>query len=149
VDAALATPVNSLDFLWNTEDIGPETPSDKLILSESDLGKYVHKSGRTTQHTEGFIDALFATVQIKYDLFKKATFVDQIIVSQKVTGKEFSSGGDSGSLVYDAENRVIGLLFAGSEGTETDPGTTIVNPIQFVLNELNIGLLATGAHPSV
>jgi len=43
-----------------------------------------------------------------------------------------SAGGDSGSAVLDAEDFVVGLLFAGSDAV------TIINPVQFVLDELGI-----------
>jgi hypothetical protein len=147
VDGAIATPIDPNDVVWNTVDVGSETPQVRRIVTESDLGVSVQKTGRTTEHTEGFIDAMFATVQVKYDLFKKATFVDQIIVSQNPDQEDFSNGGDSGSLVYDSQNRVIGLLFAGSESSEGEPGTTIINPINFVMNALDIGFLSPGDHP--
>jgi hypothetical protein len=148
VDAAIATPLNSADVIWNTKDIGVETPASVRHLGESDLGRYVHKTGRTTEHTQGFVDAVFATVQVKYDLFLKATFVDQIIITQSLAEEAFSDGGDSGSLVYDNDNSVVGLLFAGSQGTAEEPATTIVNPMNFVLEKLNIELLSSGDHPS-
>ncbi|MHC4803261.1 MAG: hypothetical protein ACYTFF_14320, partial [Planctomycetota bacterium] len=75
-------------------------------------------------------------------------FVDQIIVSQSPAEEDFSDGGDSGSLVYDAENRCVGLLFAGSQAGEGEPARTIINPIDAVLNSLGLELLAPGAHPS-
>jgi hypothetical protein len=148
VDGAIATPLNPADVAWNTVEIGPETPMVRRVLGESDLGDFVRKSGRTTEHTQGFVQAMFATVSVKYDLFKKATFVDQIIVSQPPAEEPFSNGGDSGSLVYDAESRVVGLLFAGSEGSETEPATTIINPINYVMNQLNVELLNAGDHPA-
>lgn len=142
VDGAIASPDDPDDVLWSTLDVGPETPRIRRIVAESDLGTAVQKTGRTTGHTYGFIDALFATVQVKYDMFKKATFVDQIIVSQNPGEEDFSNGGDSGSLVYDLNNSVVGLLFAGSESSEEEPGTTIINPINFVMNALDIGFLS-------
>ncbi len=148
VDGAIATPLDPSDVVWSTVDIGPETPRVRRIVTESDLGDPVQKTGRTTGHTQGFIDALFATVQVKYDMFKKATFVDQIIVSQNPGEDDFSNGGDSGSLVYDMQDRVIGLLFAGSESSADEPGTTIINPINFVMNALDIGFLTQGQQPS-
>ncbi len=102
----------------------------------------------TTGHTEGFVHALFATVQVKFDLFKKATFVDQIIISQSPGEADFSNGGDSGSLIYDSDNNCIGLLFAGSEGSGDNPATTIANPILTVLRELDLGFLSPGEHPA-
>ena len=148
VDAAIAAPLKPGDVAWNTVDIGPEIPLKTRAIGEDDLGRFVRKTGRTTEHTQGFIQTVFVTVTVKYDLFQKATFVDQIICSQAMAEEDFSAGGDSGSLVYDYEKKCIGLLFAGSEGSETEPATTIINPIGAVLGELNIELLASGAHPS-
>jgi hypothetical protein len=148
VDAAIATQLRAGDVLWNTVEVGPGTPAATRDLSESDLGLPVHKSGRTTEHTQGFVQALFGTIQVKYDMFKKATFVDQIIVSQPAGAPDFSNGGDSGSLVYDLENACVGLLFAGSAGTEDQPGTTILNPIHHVLRLLEVDLLTPGSHPT-
>ena len=148
VDAAIATPDDSTDVLWDTVEVGPATPAHTRVLGEADLGLHVHKSGRTTEHTQGFVQALFGTVQVKYDLFEKATFVDQIIVSQSASEEPFSNGGDSGSLVYDSDNRCVGLLFAGSEGSETEVGTTILNPIHQVLRLLKVEMLTPGSRPT-
>ncbi len=148
VDGAIATPLNPNDVVWFTRDIGPETPSSTRVLNAGDIGIAVQKTGRTTEHTWGFVDSLFATVQIKYEMFKKATFVDQIVASTNPGDPEFSNGGDSGSLVYDEEQSCIGLLFGGSEGTGGEAGTTIINPINYVFSQLNISLLNTGDHPT-
>jgi hypothetical protein len=148
VDGAIATPCQSDDVLWNTMNIGPGIPAEKRDLGDSDIGSYVHKTGRTTEHTKGYVQAVFATVQVKYDLFQKATFVDQIIVSQSPDEEPFSQAGDSGSLVYDSDNKCIGLLFAGSEASEDEPARTIVNPIGYVMQELDIEFLAKGDHPT-
>ena len=148
VDGAIATPLSPDSVIWNTREIGAETPSQARVLTEDDLGIFVHKSGRTTEHTQGFVQTLFATVQVKYDLFQKATFVDQVIISQSPSEEAFSNGGDSGSLIYDSDNRVVGLLFAGSEGSEEEPATTIANPINLVMNQLDISFLSPGEHPS-
>lgn len=150
VDGAIAAPLDpaSAQVVWNTREIGVETPVVMRSMGEADLGLAVQKTGRTTEHTEGFVNSLFATVQVKYGLFRNAVFVDQIIVSQPQGAPPFSDGGDSGSLVYDSENRLVGLLFAGSEGTAEAPATTILNPVGNVLGELNIELLEPGAFPS-
>jgi hypothetical protein len=150
VDGAIATPLDPVrdQVIWNTRDVGAQTPATSRQLSEEDLGAAVQKTGRTTEHTNGFVQSLFATTQVKYDMFRKATFVDQIIVSQDAGQPAFSNGGDSGSLVYDADRRCIGLLFAGSEGSASEPATTIINPIQHVLRELNIEFLPAGSFPS-
>jgi len=150
VDGAIATPISPIQnqVLWNTRDIGAQIPAQSRQLGDAELGLAVQKTGRTTEHTEGFVQSLYATVQVKYDMFRKATLVDQIIVSQDGSQPAFSNGGDSGSLVYDTGRRCIGLLFAGSEGGANEPATTIVNPIHHVLRELNVEFLAPGSFPT-
>ncbi len=91
------------------------------------LGMRVRKSGRTTGLTEGEITAVAATVRVFYGLTRTARFRDQLVASA------LSQGGDSGSLVVDAQNHAVGLLFAGSSNT------TILNPIGQVESLLGIG----------
>jgi hypothetical protein len=146
VDGALAKPINldEVKFGIIGDSFGENIPTEYRTITVDDLGLYVHKTGRTTEHTQGFIEAVNATVNVKYGLFKKATFVDQIIISQSPEEEDFSAGGDSGSTVYDSKNKLCGLLFAGSESTESEPATTIVNPISHVFSELDIELLTPG-----
>ena len=46
----------------------------------------------------------------------------------------FSAGGDSGSVVLDEDNKLVALLFAGSDES------TIVSPIEFVFTELDVDI---------
>ena len=150
VDGAIATPLapatSQVD--WNTRDIGAETPERKRSVEDADLGLAVQKAGRTTEHTEGFVHSLFAAVRVAYGSSGSAVFVNQIIASQAEGASRFSDGGDSGSLVYDGDQRCIGLLFAGGDAADGNPATTIINPIDHVLRELNIALLEPGEFPS-
>jgi hypothetical protein len=91
------------------------------------LGMQVQKTGRTTGYTSGKITQVDVTVQVDYD-GQMVQFVDQFMA----TG--MSAGGDSGSAVLDMAGNVIGLLFAGSELA------TLINPIQAVLDALNVDL---------
>jgi hypothetical protein len=90
------------------------------------LGDEVHKCGRTTGHTRDAVQQISATVQISYGSGRVAVFGDQLIMGP------MSAGGDSGSAVLDADNNVVGLLFAGSDAV------TIVSPIELVLDALAI-----------
>lgn len=45
-----------------------------------------------------------------------------------------SQGGDSGSAVLDENNRLVGLLFAGSDNS------TIINRIEHVFSALDVSL---------
>ena len=57
-----------------------------------------------------------------------AVFTDQLLAGA------MSQGGDSGSAVLDDNNRLTGLLFAGSDTT------TIINRIENVFSALGISL---------
>jgi ribosomal protein S3 len=97
-------------------------------VREGALGMEVQKSGRTTGHTTGRITQIDVTVQVDYE-GQTVTFVDQFMATA------MSQGGDSGSAVLDMEGYVTGLLFAGSEMA------TLINPIQLVLQELDVELV--------
>jgi hypothetical protein len=143
IDAAVATPISAKDVLHEIKDVGTEIPTETRDITVDDLGQFVKKSGRTTEHTTGYVDAVNATVTVKYGLFEKATFVDQIIIEQVLAEEDIAAGGDSGSGVLDNDNKLIGLLFAGSERDEGagEPATAIINPIKHVFNLLNLETL--------
>ncbi len=96
----------------------------------------VGKSGRTTQMTAGRITTIGATVKVNVGNGQIVTFANQIAI-QGLTTRPFSAGGDSGSLIWtwDANRHPVGLLFAGGGGT------TFANPIDSVLNALDIDLI--------
>ena len=123
VDAALARPVNPADLSPEILELGPIT-----AIGTAGLGTAVKKSGRTTAVTSGEILQVDVTADISYGAGRTARFTDQLIAGS------MSSGGDSGSAVLDAENRLVGLLFAGSDTT------TVINPIEHVVAALGIGI---------
>jgi hypothetical protein len=121
VDAAIARPLS--DDLVEKRILGIGEPQG---AAEGTLGLPIQKSGRTTGFTTGQIRQVDATVRVGYGMGQVATFTDQLVAGA------MSSGGDSGSAVLDESERVVGLLFAGSEST------TIFNRIQNVLDALNV-----------
>lgn len=122
VDAALARPLSDDLILDEILQIG--TVEGTTVPS---LGMAVRKFGRTTSFTTGELNVLGATVDVNYGSGRVARFEDQIVAGA------MSQGGDSGSLLVDADSQLaVGLLFAGSDTT------TIFNPIHFVLNALDI-----------
>lgn len=124
VDAAVARPRDPNDVLQEILDVGEVSGT-----LEAQLGMAVRKSGRTTAFTTGQITVLDASVTVSYGDNRTAQFDGQL-----VTGP-MSQGGDSGSLLVAADSlRAVGLLFAGSSQT------TIFNPIQAVLQQLQIEL---------
>ncbi len=124
VDAAVARPVNPAMFTGEIRGIGQVSGTKPAAL-----GMRVRKSGRTTDYTEGVITLLNATVSVAYGTNKTARFTGQVIT------EAMSQGGDSGSLIVDtAENKAVGLLFAGSSVA------TIFNPINAVLDALQVNI---------
>ncbi len=123
VDAAIAHPLSNDLVEKRILEIGIPKGSREAGLNTS-----IKKSGRTTGFTTGEITQIDATVRVSYGSAGVATFEDQFVAGP------MSAGGDSGSAVLDQEDFVIGLLFAGSEST------TIINPIQYVLQALNIAI---------
>lgn len=131
MDAAIAAVLSREDV--EPEILGgierPEQPVAPGALYQS-----VRKHGRTTLHTIGVVMDLAADINVRYGT-KSAAFEDQLAVAG--VGGQYSSGGDSGSLVVDAVTRQpVGLLFAGG-----GLGTTFVNPIGPVLDRFGVGIV--------
>ncbi|WP_413543942.1 hypothetical protein [Citricoccus nitrophenolicus] len=105
-------------------------------IAEAAPGLEVQKRGRTTEHTAGTVASTEASLSLDYgDGLGSRTFRRQVrITTDAERSERFSDGGDSGSVVLDADRRVVGLLFAGS----TDGSTTFANPIAAVLEELDV-----------
>ena len=124
VDCAIAKPLNEGDLINEILRVGSITGSAEGILDMK-----VKKSGRTTGLTKGVIEQVNATVRVNFGAGKTALFTDQLIAGS------MSQGGDSGSIVLNGKNEVVGLLFAGSTNT------TIINRIQNVFGELGVTLV--------
>ena len=144
VDAAIASIV-STDVLSSTPaDEGYGQPSSTTVAAFVNMG--VQKYGRTTEHTQGTVAAINATVDVCYKpqgffgCAKLARFVNQVII----TPGTFSAGGDSGSgiVTNDGNLNPVGLLFAGSSSY------TIANPIGPVLSAFGVSVDdGTGSEP--
>jgi hypothetical protein len=79
-------------------------------------------------------------VVVGYDI-GELRFDDQIEIEGEGDAP-FSQGGDSGSLIVDAERRAVALLFAGGDqGGSNGKGLTYANPLAAVFGALKIGLL--------
>ncbi|TVP59896.1 MAG: hypothetical protein EA351_01120 [Gemmatimonadales bacterium] len=133
MDAAIAS-VAGADVSGSTPaTAGYGAPSTSV--TNATVGLEVQKYGRTTGHTTGTVAEINATVSICFQTrgpfmcAQSATFVNQFTI----TPGNFSSGGDSGSLIVDtAGNNPVGLLFAGSSTH------TIANPIGPVLSRFGV-----------
>ncbi|MDO9333636.1 MAG: hypothetical protein Q7T57_03835 [Dehalococcoidales bacterium] len=110
VDCAIAEPNSGVDVLDRIlEDDGTLIRIDGE--TEAKVGLLVKKSGRTTGTTRGIISQTDVTVNVNMGDSKIAIFTDQVVVEKE----GMSAGGDSGSAVLTEDNRLVGLLFAGSD----------------------------------
>ncbi len=124
IDAAVARPTS--DSIIGDEIMEIGKISGTLPAS---LGLLVRKSGRSTGLTTGSVIVVDATVTVDYEAGHSARFDNQILTTP------MSQPGDSGSLLVAANSlQAVGLLFAGSDQT------TIYNPIQAVLDSLEVTL---------
>ena len=121
VDCAIGIPNADADLKDDILEIGVVNK-----MTEPTEGMAVQKSGRTTGLNTDTILDVNVTVNVNYRKFV-ARFDDQIM-----TG-DMSSGGDSGSALCTMDNKIVGLLYAGSSVR------TIHCKIGNVANLLNIG----------
>jgi hypothetical protein len=106
-----------------------------------DEGETVHKIGRTTGPTKGRVTAFdLDNVIVNYDA-GNLRFDNQIEIEGTGT-LPFSDGGDSGSMIVNADMQGVALLFAGGEvGGANGMGLTYANPMHRVLKDLKATLL--------
>ena len=96
------------------------------------LNLLVRKSGRTTGVTEGIVRTVqFDVFNVVYE--QGTVRMDDVMVIEGVKGS-FSRPGDSGSAIVDAQGRVVGLLFAGSDTV------TFAIPIRRVLQRFRVDI---------
>jgi len=120
VDVALARPVDPA--LINPSILGIGVPTG---VAEAALGARVRKSGRTTGLTEANVTQVDVTADVIYGEHT-VRFINQMMT------EPMSRPGDSGSAIVDDSNRVVGLLFSGSDYV------TLFNPISLVMAALNV-----------
>jgi hypothetical protein len=139
VDCAVALPYDTSDVSFEIRDIGTPNLTETYTLTQQDVvdATQVQKTGRTTEHTVGYVSAVDWKGTVLYD-WTPAYFEGQIVV-ETLDGNPVGLGGDSGSLVVAMDNKICGLLFAGpTSGTHY-----IANHIGEVFNRVNVRLCCT------
>ncbi|HEX8161133.1 MAG TPA: hypothetical protein VF538_04635 [Pyrinomonadaceae bacterium] len=164
VDAAIAR-------LWGQQPYKPVVPCigaarGYVEKKDIEIGEPVRKFGRTTGGTEGCIFSTNLDIWIGYSRTgQSAFFQNQLLIEPTAPAfTKFVEGGDSGSLLFDAGQHVVGLIFAGTpDAPETDVAAPeadaaagakppaerppriesygVANPISEVLDRLGIDLL--------
>lgn len=130
VDAAVAT-ITARPHACEIVEIGNVNGT-----ATATVGMAVRKRGRTTELTHGSVTATDYTTSVDYgDGLGVVTLTNQIrIVNDAAQSAFFGKKGDSGSVVVDASNNVVGLYFAGNAS-----GTVgVANPIAAVLTALDV-----------
>jgi hypothetical protein len=122
-------------FRTEVLDIGAITGTAKATI-----GSTVRKYGRTTGLTHGMVASTDVTLKLDFGAgIGCRTLRDQIRVH---SSERFGDQGDSGAVLVDADNRVVGLYVAGSGSTG------FANPIEPVLRQLDVELLTRGVPES-
>lgn len=122
VDCAISRPLLDEDISQEILEIGKPAGFN---TNEVKTGDAVKKSGRTSGLNQGTVIGSEGVATVSYG-DKSAVFEDQIFTTA------IAQGGDSGSVVLNDKNEVIGLLFAGSDTL------TIVNKIANVIDALGL-----------
>ena len=119
-------------------------PSRNTIVGDERVvsGMTVFKVGQSTLRTEGrVVDDNYPAFSITKD-GTTHTFVGQIAIQNVDTTKPFSDHGDSGSVVINLDNKIVGLIFASGRNVPVQgvqqPFVSIANHISDVFSELNI-----------
>lgn len=110
-------------------------------------GARVFIVGASSGRSAGWIeDASGDSVKMKYEGVEK-TFINQIYISARNSLKSFSYPGDSGSVIIDEHNYIVGLLMASTaEGPEY---YTLANHIEHVCSGLKIKInFSTASTPT-
>lgn len=161
VDAAIAK-------LWGPLRHNPVIPligavKGHVARRDIELGETARKFGRTTGYSAGRIFSIYLDIWIRYDRTgQSAFFQNQFLIEPALPKfRKFVSKGDSGSLVVDAEQYAVGLVFAGvfdlpaavkarsetevpketGEKPDRIEGYGVANPISEVLDRLKIELI--------
>lgn len=137
VDAAVATVNDEINIDASTLTGIGRLNGVSAATATADLA--VAKVGRTTGVTHGRVSVFeLDGVMVNYDI-GTLRFDNQLEI--EADNEAFSAGGDSGSLIVDGASLAVGLLFAGSDqGGEHGHGMTYANPIQLVLDGLDVDL---------
>ena len=98
-------------------------------------GEPVRKVGRTTGRTDGKVTGVKVQAgPISYEGLGPCWFKEVIEIEGSV-GQDFCDTGDSGSVVIDSSDHVIGLLFA------TNHKQSYCCPIESALRALDVAML--------
>ena len=128
-------PVNQVDCAIAKINNTSINPSNIIKLQkikgvdEISIDDNIKKVGFTSGLTEGTVNTIDATIKVNFN-GSPCIFIEQIV------GEIENKSGDSGSIVVNENNSVVGLFFGGTN----DDKFAFINKIQQVLNKLKVEL---------
>ncbi|WP_367134535.1 hypothetical protein [Saccharothrix sp. HUAS TT1] len=134
--AALSGRVDAAAIVLTTPRVRAEVVGLGAVTGAADarVSLRVRKRGRTTAVTEGVVASTDAAITLDFGAgIGVRTLRDQI----RIETRGFADHGDSGAVLLDDGNRVVGLYCAGS------PTRGFANPVGAVLDQLDVDLLLT------
>lgn len=137
-DAALVRPVADVTFNRRL-DRGSITRYIRA-LGEEDLGATLHKRGCTTGETRG---EFWGMTDVPLRVRTSPAFdvlYSNVLSIMSTDHSPFALPGDSGAVVVDANNDVVGLIVGMEDPTRTRDPMTFAIPIETVLGALDIDL---------
>ncbi len=148
MDAAVATLDGTRNHSRDVLGIGTITG-----IESATLGMQVVKSGRTTDITEGVVDGVSMSVSINYGDPGVVAFSNQVRIVPRppwpAVDYEVSKGGDSGSVwMNQANNKAIGLHFAGETTPAPSAENAICSPMQPIADAMNFSFLPVICAPT-
>lgn len=120
-DCAVSLPVDETDLLEEILGIGKPAGFAEAYIADA-----IKKSGATSELNHGTVLDTEGASRVSYGGRGTALYDDQIVTTA------IASPGDSGSLVFNEKNEIVGALFAGNDSF------TIVNKISNVLEALGL-----------
>ncbi|MFJ6670884.1 hypothetical protein ACIQMJ_07225 [Actinosynnema sp. NPDC091369] len=135
--AALSGQVDAAAIVLTTPRARPEVVGLGPVTGQARarVGDRVRKRGRTTAVTEGVVASTDAAITLDFGVgLGVRTLHDQI----RIETPRFADHGDSGAVLLDDANRVVGLYCGGS------PDRGFANPIGPVLDQLDVELITPG-----
>ena len=115
-------------------------PGQNVIFGQAPAiaGQTVFKVGEVSGRTEGrIVDINYPVTTFPIEGVNR-TFTGQIAIQPISKDMHFSDKGDSGSVIIDTHNNIIGLLFASNGNSR--PQITLANHIADVIEALNISI---------
>lgn len=107
-------------------------------LATAIAGQTVFKVGEVSGRTEGrIVDINYPATTFPIEGIDR-TFTGQIAIQSVDASSHFSEKGDSGSVIIDMHNNIVGLLFASNGNAR--PQITLANHIADVVDAMNINI---------